>query len=108
MRTETIIFDLNSDDELSKHSSSFVSLIISKIEDTYCSLCPEFNIAMEADSFPEIIEFSKEAIKDYLEECIKSGIKIERHSSIELIEEYKNNEFETIKVLILKNLLEYA
>jgi len=108
VRTETIIFDLKSNDELSKHSSTFVSLIISKIDDTYCSLCPELNIALEADSFSEIIEFSKEAIKDYLEECIKSGIKISRHSSIELIEEYKNNEIETIKILITKNLLEYA
>ncbi|HRE39887.1 MAG TPA: hypothetical protein PLG90_01025 [Ignavibacteria bacterium] len=108
MRTEKIILENISDNEISKHSLSYVHLIISKFDNTYCSLCPEFNIAMEAENLTDLLEFSKEAIKDYIELCIESQIRIFRHSSIELIDEYKKNELEIIKITISKNILEYA
>ncbi|MDQ3022510.1 MAG: hypothetical protein M3R36_18370 [Bacteroidota bacterium] len=84
-------------------NKTILKCVITKEDDTFCSLCLDLNIAMDGLTIKEAENNLLEAIKDYIEVCLEENIPILREVPIEDNPLFNDEEVIVKKFLILLN-----
>ena len=87
----------------SSYNKSLLKCVITKEDDTFCSLCLDLNIAMDGLTIREAENNLIAAVKDYIEVCIDEDITILREVPIEDNPLFNDKEVIVKKFVILLN-----